>query len=133
MGDDKLHSDCSKSNSDVESGNNLSFKNKDNRTKNTDIIRSPFATSSSNTRRTKSLTSTTTFFPKQEIVMICPTITGHSGGPCVNANGEVIGILSRVDNIDSDRCYIVPACEWKPLLKKAKEFVKIIVIILIAF
>jgi len=123
--DDKLHSDCTKSNSDVESVNNLSSKNKDNRTKNTNIIRNPFTSSSNNNRNTKSLSSsTTTFYPKQEIVMICPTITGHSGGPCVNASGEVIGILSRVDNIDSDRCYIVPACEWKPLLKKAKRICK---------
>lgn len=123
--DEKLQSDFTKSNSDGERvNNNLSSKTKDNRMKNTNIIRNPF-TSSSNNRNIKSLSSsTTTFYPKQEIVMICPTITGHSGGPCVNARGEVIGILSRVDNIDSDRCYIVPACEWKPLLKKAKRICK---------
>lgn len=35
------------------------------------------------------------FQPRSEIVVICPTIGGHSGGPCVNQQGEVIGILSR--------------------------------------
>lgn len=31
------------------------------------------------------------FQPRSEIVVICPTIGGHSGGPCVNQQGEVIG------------------------------------------
>jgi Trypsin-like peptidase domain len=61
------------------------------------------------------------FRPKEEIVVICPTIGGHSGGPCVNQQGEVIGILSRADPAESQRCYISPTSEWKFLLKQAKN------------
>jgi len=62
-----------------------------------------------------------TFQPTQEIVVICPTIFGHSGGPCVNQQGEVIGILSRADPADRQRCYLVPSSEWLPLVKVAKR------------
>jgi hypothetical protein len=61
------------------------------------------------------------FKPNEEIVVICPTIGGHSGGPCVNQQGEVIGILSRADPAESQRCYISPTSEWKFLLKIAKN------------
>jgi len=61
------------------------------------------------------------FKPREEIVVICPTIGGHSGGPCVNQQGEVIGILSRADPAESQRCYLVPASAWKSLLKEAKS------------
>jgi hypothetical protein len=61
------------------------------------------------------------FKPREEIVVICPTIGGHSGGPCVNQQGEVIGILSRADPAENQRCYLVPATEWKALVKKAKN------------
>ena len=61
------------------------------------------------------------FKPREEIVIICPTIGGHSGGPCVNQQGEVIGILSRADPAENQRCYLVPTYEWRPLLKKAKN------------
>jgi len=61
------------------------------------------------------------FKPRAEIVVICPTIGGHSGGPCVNQQGEVIGILSRADPAEKQRCYLVPAYEWKSLVKKAKN------------
>jgi hypothetical protein len=60
------------------------------------------------------------FKPREEIVVICPTIGGHSGGPCVNQQGEVIGILSRADPAENQRCYISPAYEWKALVKAAK-------------
>lgn len=60
------------------------------------------------------------FMPTSEIVVMCSTISGHSGGPCVNANGEVIGIVSRADPIEKDRCYLVPAKQIKLLLNKAK-------------
>ena len=60
------------------------------------------------------------FRPKSEIVVICPTIGGHSGGPCVNQQGEVIGVLSRADT-DNQRCYLVPSSEWLPLVKVAKR------------
>eukprot|EP00980_Cylindrotheca_fusiformis_P020082 scaffold7161_cov133-Cylindrotheca_fusiformis.AAC.5 len=61
------------------------------------------------------------FKPREEIVVICPTIGGHSGGPCVNQQGEVIGILSRADPAESQRCYLVPTYEWRALLKEAKN------------
>lgn len=61
------------------------------------------------------------FKPREEIVVICPTIGGHSGGPCVNQQGEVIGILSRADPAENQRCYLVPTYEWKALLKEAKN------------
>jgi hypothetical protein len=61
------------------------------------------------------------FKPREEIVVICPTIGGHSGGPCVNQQGEVIGILSRADPAENQRCYLVPTYEWKSLLRQAKN------------
>ena len=61
------------------------------------------------------------FKPREEVVVICPTIGGHSGGPCVNQQGEVIGILSRADPAENQRCYLVPAYEWKSLVRKAKN------------
>lgn len=61
------------------------------------------------------------FQPRSEIVVICPTIGGHSGGPCVNQQGEVIGILSRADPADRQRCYLVPTSEWLPLVKVSKR------------
>jgi Trypsin-like peptidase domain len=63
------------------------------------------------------------FKPRKEIVVICPTIGGHSGGPCVNQQGEVIGILSRADPAESQRCYLVPTYEWKSLVKQAKNMI----------
>lgn len=35
--------------------------------------------------------------------------------------GEVIGILSRADPTESQRCYISPTYEWKGLVKIAKN------------
>jgi hypothetical protein len=61
------------------------------------------------------------FKPLQEFVVICPTIGGHSGGPCVNQQGEVLGILSRADPTENQRCYLVPASAWTALVKKAKN------------
>ena len=61
------------------------------------------------------------FKPREEIVVICPTIGGHSGGPCVNQQGDVIGILSRADPAESQRCYLVPTYEWRALLREAKN------------
>ena len=59
--------------------------------------------------------------PREEIVVNGRTITGHSGGPCVNDDGKVIGILSRSDPVDPHRCYLVPSSEIKNLISKAKD------------
>ena len=61
------------------------------------------------------------FKPREEIAVICQTIGGHSGGPCVNQQGHVIGILSRADPAESQRCYISPTSEWKTLVKQARN------------
>jgi hypothetical protein len=63
------------------------------------------------------------FTPREEVAVICPTIGGHSGGPCVNQQGEVIGILSRADPADNQRCYISPTSEWQALLRQAKNII----------
>jgi len=61
------------------------------------------------------------FVPRSEIVVACSTGGGNSGGPFVNEVGEVIGILSRADPIETQRCYLTPASEIKILLKKARK------------
>ena len=66
-------------------------------------------------------TSLCTFTPREEIVIMCPTIKGHSGGPCVNEEGKVLGILSRADPSDPQRCYLVPSTELKTLVSKARK------------
>jgi hypothetical protein len=70
---------------------------------------------------TESDSEANTFSPREEIVAICPTISGHSGGPCVNGDGLVIGILSRADPVDRNRCYLVPSSQLKALLKRARN------------
>ena len=64
--------------------------------------------------------SRTRFHPREEIAVICPTVGGHSGGPCVNMRGQVIGIVSRVDPRDKLKCYLSPTSEWKYLVDQAK-------------
>lgn len=61
------------------------------------------------------------FVPREEIVVMCPTIPGHSGGPCVNEDGRVVGILSRADPVSRLRCYLVPYSELRALVKKARS------------
>jgi S1-C subfamily serine protease len=60
------------------------------------------------------------FSPREEIVMHCLVNSGHSGGPCVNADGKVVGILSRSDPVERDRCYLVPTAEIRHLMLKAR-------------
>ena len=61
------------------------------------------------------------FTPREEIVAMISTIPGHSGGPVVNEQGKVVGILSRADPVDRQRAYLVPASELKWLLGQAKD------------
>jgi CBS domain-containing protein len=69
--------------------------------------------------------SSTCFCPREEIVVMCPTISGHSGGPCVNDDGRVVGILSRADSVDRQRCYLVPSSELRDLVIEAKAACRI--------
>jgi len=65
------------------------------------------------------------FAPRAEIVLgDCRVYGGHSGGPCINQDGKVIGILSRSDPADCRQSYIVPASELKCLLGRSREVVK---------
>ena len=61
------------------------------------------------------------FKPHEEIAVSShiAVIRGHSGGPCVNPKGHVIGIVSRggKDNV----CYLSPASAWLHLVKDAKK------------
>lgn len=61
------------------------------------------------------------FTPQEEIIIMCHTISGHSGGPCVNNDGRVIGVVSRADPVETRRCHLVPATEVKTLIMKAKN------------
>lgn len=61
------------------------------------------------------------FVPRSEVIVNCSTGGGNSGGPFVNELGEVIGILSRTDHIDKNRCYLTAALELKILLKEARK------------
>lgn len=61
------------------------------------------------------------FTPQEEIIIMCHTISGHSGGPCVNNDGRVIGVVSRADPVENRRCHLVPAAEVKTLIMKAKN------------
>jgi hypothetical protein len=59
----------------------------------------------------------TQFQPRTEIKVEGITFDGHSGGPCVNVSGSVVGILSRGH---ASRSYLVPASEFMPLVKQAQ-------------
>ena len=61
------------------------------------------------------------FTPREEIVCSCRVVDGMSGGPAMNNDGKVLGLLSRSDKADSGRCYLVPASELKKLLRRAKD------------
>lgn len=60
------------------------------------------------------------FVPRSEIVVNCATGGGNSGGPFINESGEVVGILSRADPVETQRCYLTPSVELKILLKAAR-------------
>jgi len=58
--------------------------------------------------------------PTAETIVICATIPGHAGGPCIDREGNLIGMLTRKKSNNEHRCYLVPSCELKTLLRKAK-------------
>ena len=60
------------------------------------------------------------FEPRSEIKTDCVTAHGHSGGPCINSQGLVIGCLSRSLHNHS---FVVPVSEIQPLIRKAKQYV----------
>jgi len=57
------------------------------------------------------------FCPNKEIRVLCDTYCGESGGPCINQQGEVIGILSRSHPTMS---YLVPSSEWLTQVKRVQ-------------
>jgi Trypsin-like peptidase domain/WWE domain len=61
------------------------------------------------------------YTPRKKIVLKCPTIVGHSGGPCVNQKGEVIGILSCADFTEKSLCYLAPTSEWIHLIEPGRR------------
>jgi S1-C subfamily serine protease len=59
---------------------------------------------------------------REEIVVAGDqVIQGHSGGPCVNSSGEVLGLLSRSDCYNGRRWYLVPFTKLLPLVEAARE------------
>jgi len=61
------------------------------------------------------------FSPCSEITVECISYQGQSGGPCVNQDGKVIGMVSRRNPNDQRICYLVPISELEKLLKNAKR------------
>lgn len=62
-----------------------------------------------------------TFLPASEIVVSVNTIGGHSGGPCVNNDGQVLGIVSRADSIEAQKCYLAPSGLIRSLLRRSQQ------------
>jgi len=50
------------------------------------------------------------------------TLGGQSGCPCVNDQGEVIGILSQADRADKNKCFVVPTGEFLQLVFDARSW-----------
>jgi hypothetical protein len=50
------------------------------------------------------------------------TLDGQSGCPCVNDQGEVIGILSQADRADKNKCFVVPTGEFVRLVHDARSW-----------
>jgi Trypsin-like peptidase domain len=63
------------------------------------------------------------YVPHEEIkVSGTPAVPGHSGGPCINDSGEVVGILCRVKDIKDYPTvwYIIPCSQIRKLLDEAE-------------
>ena len=50
------------------------------------------------------------------------TLGGQSGCPCVNDQGEVIGILSQADRADKNKCFVVPTGEFIHIISDARNW-----------
>ena len=59
------------------------------------------------------------FSPTCEIVLDTelPLRMGFSGGPCLNADGYVIGIVSGINGKSENTAFLAPLSEWKGLLE----------------
>eukprot|EP00555_Chaetoceros_dichaeta_P012218 CAMPEP_0198264196 /NCGR_PEP_ID=MMETSP1447-20131203/14938_1 /TAXON_ID=420782 /ORGANISM="Chaetoceros dichaeta, Strain CCMP1751" /LENGTH=1385 /DNA_ID=CAMNT_0043953057 /DNA_START=109 /DNA_END=4263 /DNA_ORIENTATION=+ len=62
-----------------------------------------------------------TFSPRVETVVIFMLKPGHSGSPCINKGGKVIGMVCRCHQGESTRCYLVPWKNLRILLRRARE------------
>ena len=58
------------------------------------------------------------FCPHYEIIVMCNAYRGQSGGPCINCDGEVIGMVSRGSG---KTLHLVPYYKLMIILKKAKD------------
>ena len=65
--------------------------------------------------------SPTKSFLEEEITVKCLTIPGQCGGPFVDEQGEVIGMLYRVDSTVRQQCYLVPAKVLIELVDQARQ------------
>jgi len=58
----------------------------------------------------------------QETIINCSSVfCGYSGGPCLNLEGNVIGLVSRIESEESTKCYLASSVQLEKLLKKAKK------------
>ena len=63
------------------------------------------------------------FSPKYHLSIVTSlTLGGQSGCPCVNDQGEVIGILSQADRADKNKCFVVPTGEFLQLVSDARSW-----------
>lgn len=58
------------------------------------------------------------FFPRSEVIVMCTTFEGQSGGPCINRCGEVIGMLSRGRG---QKAHLVPSSDLEKVVTNAKR------------
>ena len=56
------------------------------------------------------------YVPKIITMLMCSAKPGLIGGPCINRDGKVIGILSCADPNENTRCFVAPTSEWISLV-----------------